>query len=314
MRRTISVVAGHVKNGVDTFLPVGAIISGKVTDTHGNPVPGICVAVSGHGFSSARTAADGTYSAIALPSGSYKVAFSGGCRSTGSFAPQFYRGQVNIGSADPVTATAGHTTGRINAVMQPGGTITGLVTDSSGNRLSKLCVEVQSPSEAQEGFPFGNIQITKNGVYTVQNLVPGDYAVNFGCIFGSRDFASQWFRGQPGQGSADFVSAPAGRITSGVSAVMRSGGSIAGVVTSSAGRPLAGVCVQVFPHGGPPPSSEFRFSSHAIAFTNRHGAYHIDHLDRDQVRRRVRLLREPVRQPVVQGERRPVRQQLQSRS
>ncbi len=233
VRRTVSVVVGHVKNRVDTSLPAGAIISGKVTDTHGSPVPGICVSVSGHGFSAATTAADGTYSAIALPSGSYKVSFSGGCRSTGSYAPQYYRGQVNVGSADPVTATAGHTTGRINAVMQPGGTITGVVTDSSGTRLNRVCVEVQSPSEAQSGYPFGNILTTKDGVYTARNLVPGNYAVNFGCVFGSRDFASQWFRGQPGQGTADNVSAPAGQITSGVSAVMRSGGSIAGVVTSA---------------------------------------------------------------------------------
>ncbi len=276
-RRTVSVVVGHVKNGVDTFLPVGAIIKGKVTDTHGSPVRGICVAVSGHGFSAATTAADGTYSAVALPTGSYKVSFSGGCHSTGSYAPQYYRGQVNVGSADPVTATAGHTTGRINAVMQPGGTITGIVTDSSGNRLNRLCVVVQIPSEAQSGYPFGNIQFTKNGVYTVRNLVPGDYAVNFGCLFGSRDFASQWFRGQPGQGSADLVSAPAGRITSGVSAVMRPGGSIAGVVTSGAGRALSGICVEAIPHGGPPPG-QFRFFSRTIAFTNRLGAYHIDHL------------------------------------
>jgi hypothetical protein len=275
--RSVSVIAGHTTNGVDTFLPVGAIIRGKVTDTHGDPVPGICVAVSGRSFSSARTAADGTYSAIALPSGSYKVSFSGGCHSTGSFAPQYYRGQTNIGSADPVTATAGHATGGISAVMQPGATITGVVTDSSGNRLSKLCVEVQTPSEALTGYPYGNIQFTKDGVYTVQNLVPGDYAVNFGCEFGKQVFASQWFRGQPGQGSSDFVSAPAGRITSGVSAVMRSGGSIAGVVTSSAGGAASGICVEAFTHGGPPPG-EVRFYSNTVAFTNRQGAYHFSHL------------------------------------
>ncbi len=277
VRQTVSVIVGHVKNGVNTFLPAGAIISGKVTDSHGAPLKGICVEVSGRGFSAATTAANGTYSAIALPTGTYQVTFSGGCRSTGSFAPQFYRGQVNSGSADPVTATAGHTTAGINAVMQPGGTITGVVTDSSGNPLNRLCVSVETPSEAQYGFPFGSVQTTKDGVYTMRNLVPGQYAVNFGCVFGSQDLASQWFRGQAGQGSADFVSAPAGRITSGVSAVLRTGGSIAGVVTSSAtGKGLSGVCVEVFTNGSAP--SEVRFVGHSIAFTNRQGVYHLDHL------------------------------------
>ena len=207
-KRNVSIVAGDTKNGIDTFLPTGAIISGKVTDSHGNPVAGICVAVSGHGFSSAKTAADGTYSAIALPSGSYRVSFTGGCKSTGSFAPQYYRGQTNAGSADPVTATAGRTTKGINAVMQPGGTITGVVTDSSGNRLNRFCVDVESSSQAQSGYPFGEFIETKDGVYTAQNLVPGEYAVDFGCFFGSQHFASQWFKGQPGQETSDFVSVP----------------------------------------------------------------------------------------------------------
>ena len=275
VRRTISVVTGQVTAGVDTVLPVGAIIRGKVTDTHGHPISGICVSVNGHGFGAAKTAADGSYSVIALPTGSYKVSFAGGCHSTGSFAPQYYRGQVNAGSADPVTATAGHVTGNISAVMQPGGTITGVVTDSSGTRLSRVCVDVETRSVAQSGFPFGMILQTKDGVYTAANLVPGDYAVNFGCVFGAQTFASQWFRGQAAQGSSDFVSAPAGRVTSGVSAVMRSGGSISGTVTSSAG-PLGGMCVEVFAHGQPP--AQVRFYNHTIAFTNRHGAYQLSHL------------------------------------
>ena len=276
-KRTVSVIAGHTKNGVDTFLPTGAIISGKVTDSHGNPVGGICIGVSGHGFSAARTAADGTYSAIALPSGSYRVAFTGGCKSTGSFAPQYYPGQTNEGSANLVTATAGRTTKGINAVMQPGGTITGVVTDSSGNRLNRFCVEVQSSSETQSGYPYGRFIETKDGVYTAQNLVPGDYAVNFGCFFGSQSFASQWFKGQPGQGTSDVVSAPAGRVTSGVSAVVRSGGSVAGVVTSSPGHPVSGICVEAFLNGGSSPNEE-SFYSHTVAFTNRSGAYHLNHL------------------------------------
>jgi Carboxypeptidase regulatory-like domain len=276
-KRTVSVVAGHVKNGVDTVLPLGAIISGKVTDTRGAPVRGICVSVTGHGFSAATTAANGTYSADALPSGTYRVAFSGGCHSTGSFAPQYYRGQTNVASADPVTATAGRTTEGINAAMRPGGTITGVVTDSSGTRLNQLCVNVDSPSQAQTGFPFGSIVFTKDGLYTARNLVPGEYAVNFGCIFGRQVAASQWFRGQPGQGSADYVSAPAGRITSGVSAILRAGGSIAGVVTSSAGRALSGICVEVFPLAGSTPS-QIRFPNRMFAFTNRLGAYHLAHV------------------------------------
>jgi phage gp45-like len=271
--RSVSVVAGRTTAGFNASLPIGAIITGTVTGGHGRPVGGICVTVSGaRSFGGTKTAADGDYSIDALESGRYTVSFSGGCGNAGSYAPQFYHGQVNVASADPVTATAGHTTRGIGAALQPGGTITGQVTDSSGNRLNRICVQVENPSEAAFGFPL-YLQDTKNGVFTATNLVPGVYVVNFGCFFFGSPFASQWFRGQPGQGTADWVSAPAGVVTSGISAVMRRGGFISGVVKNSAGIGVSGVCVQVVPHSSA--SAQVSGLNQEITFTRSHGTYRI---------------------------------------
>jgi len=271
--RSVSVVAGHTTSGFDAFLPAGAIITGTVTGTHGAPVRGICVSASNsRNYSAATSKADGTYSIIALGTGHYTVRFSGGCGNSGSYAPQWYHGQSNVASADPVVATAGHTTAHIDAAMQPGGTITGVVTDTSGNRLNDICVVVANRSEAQLGFAF-NFEFTKNGTYMAANLVPGAYAVSFGC-FGREKLARQWFMGQPSQATASYVSAPAGVVTSGVSAVMRPGGLITGVVTNSAGKPLSGICVQAVPHGSQVPAfSKFFFGN--LAFTNSKGVYRI---------------------------------------
>src|ERR1700689_5261160 len=119
----------------------------------------------------------------------------------------------------------------------------------SGQRLKQVRVQVETPAEAQSGLPTFT-QSTKDGVFTVRNLIPGAYAVNFGCVFGRDTYASQWFKGQPGQGTSDYVSAPAGAVTSGIDAVMRPGGFITGVVTSSAHKGLGGICVQAISHGG----------------------------------------------------------------
>jgi len=272
-KRSVSVIAGHTTSGFDAFLKAGAIITGTVTDSRGAPVRGICVSASGHGFGGDTTNSDGKYSIIALPSGSYTVNFSGGCGNQGSYAPQYYRGQANIGSASPVRATAGHTTPGIDAAMQPGGTISGIVTDASGHRLDRICVLAESPSMLQYGFPF-ILRQTRHGRFTIRNLIPGLYAVNFNCFLEASAFAPQWFMGQPGQGPADLVSAPAGVVTSGINAVLRRGGFITGVVTNSAGKPLSGICVQAALHGSQVSTLNI-LNYRTQGYTNSHGVYRV---------------------------------------
>ncbi|HWF81790.1 MAG TPA: carboxypeptidase-like regulatory domain-containing protein [Streptosporangiaceae bacterium] len=274
VQRSVSVVVGHTTSGFDGFMPAGAIIKGTVTNSHGAPVRGICVSASGARSGGGNTTnAHGTYSIIALQTGSYTLSFSGGCGNPGSYAPQYYRGQVNLGAANAVNATAGRTTSGIDATMQPGGTITGIVTDSSGRRLNRVCVLVENPSLARYGFPF-NVTFTKHGAYTVRNLIPGPYSVNFDCFLSSNRFASQWFMNQPGEGSADLVSAPAGVVTSGISAALRHGGFITGVVTKSGGKRFSNICVEATPHGGPVAAFNF-FTDRSVAYTDGSGDYRL---------------------------------------
>ncbi len=273
VQRVVSARTSHTVT-LNAFLPPGAIVSGVITDAHGNPVRGVCVqASSNNAFGAATSAANGSYSVVALTTGSYTVQFSGGCGNSGSYATQFYDGQSNVGSAGQVTATAGETTSGIDAAMQPGGTITGLVTDGAGHPLSGICVSVIGLSDLAFELPI-NFHMTKDGTYLAANLDPGLYAVDFGCVLGERDFAPQWFRSRPGTSTADLVSAPAGVVTSGISAVLARGGFISGMVTNSAHVKLSGVCVTAVPPGSPIPSPKFG----PFQVTSK-GAYHIGPLN-----------------------------------
>lgn len=242
-QRFVTVKDGKTTTGLDVALRPGAGISGTVKDAHGHPLDGICVTVQDTDEGFGTETDNGNYSVVGLtPGQAATVEFTGGCDNNGNFAPQFYDDQGNPAVADPVSLKAGVVKGGIDATMRPGATISGIVTNPAGHRLSNVCVFVQPGNESVFGATFEeNLTSTSNGRYSEQNLAPGPYLVDFGC--GDGQFVDQWFRAQPNVDQADAVSVRAGAITSGVDAVLGRPGAISGVVTNTSGRKLSNICV-----------------------------------------------------------------------
>ena len=242
-RRVTIRTAQHLA-GINAYLQPAAGISGMVTGPHGHPADGVCVQVIGRSGGFAETGFDGSYSITGLPAGSYLVQFFGGCGSAGSIAPQFYDGEPSLGSADQVALTAGSITPNIDAAMQQGATITGVVTDAGGRRLDDICVGVADQSLLGFGDVFDDIEFTRHGSYRAVNLAPGLYQVYFGC--GTSRYAGHFFRSKPGADAfgVDPLSLPAG-VTGGIDAIMRLGGAITGVVTDTSGHRLDFACVNL---------------------------------------------------------------------
>ena len=239
--RSVTVKRAGSRTGVNALLQEGAGFSGVVTGPHGHRLEGVCIqAVGTHGNAFAETDFDGSYSFAGLRPGSYTVQFTG-CDNSGSVAPQYYNNEPNSGSADPITLTAGQITTGIDAAMRPGATISGVVTDASGHQLSDVCVGIADQSEVAFGpEAFENIQFTSAGKYSAMNLAPGLYQVSFGC--GGGKYVSHWYLTDPRNQSPDLLSIPVGR-TSGINGIMRPAGSIAGTVTTKAGRPARATCM-----------------------------------------------------------------------
>ncbi len=211
-------------------------ITGTVTDASGTGVPGICVSAVPNGFGGIRTGATtgtgGTYSITSLAAGSYVVEFTDGCGNAGNYADQYYANQLSYAAATPVTVMAASTTPGIDASLQPGGAITGTVTDASGTGLSGICVSTfdsSTGSGAQQYFTAAN------GSYSVLGLATGSYTVTFSGCGGSANYITQTYPTP--------VSVTAGSTAPNIDATLQPGGTISGTVTDASGTGLSGICV-----------------------------------------------------------------------
>lgn len=230
----VNVVGGATTSGINGALPVGAIISGKVTSaTTGKPIRGICVEVDTSQLGNIGleiTDRRGDYSIDQLPVGTYQVQFSGGCGNPGSYAPQSWDNTNVLEPQNIDLSAAGQDDSDISAALQPGPVIAGTVTDSSGRRLSGICVYAATAS----GVLFGAGQ-TEHGRYKMLDLGPGTYEVIFtpGCG-NNADLAEEAFKTSLSATTPATVSASSGT-TSGINAVMQGAGGISGDVRAKKG-------------------------------------------------------------------------------
>jgi hypothetical protein len=246
--------------GANAILQLGGEITGRVTSYRGADLGGMCIELAGPASASPnispQTAADGSYFIDQMTAGSYELAFTNGCGNSGNYAPYYYNDQGDPSLASPIDVAAGsvHT---INARMQIGAEISGRITGNRGKKLSGICVGVTPAYLA--GLPgfFYDVVVSHDGQFQMPGLEPGQYYVDLGCG-APGSYAGQWFPDSATGTGADLVSVAPGQ-TSGISAVLRPAGSISGLVTGKSGRPLSGICVEVYDarNGAPAGASLF---------------------------------------------------------
>ena len=236
----VKIVSGTVVSGINAVLVPGAAITGKVTEDspNGHPLSGICVVAGTEGSqpnatAEATTRSNGTYRIIALGTGSYLLQFETGCGNSGNWLGQQY--------SRPVRAVDGQTVTGIDAALQPGGEISGNVTDTGGRALSGICLQVEQIS-GRGGIGSGaSSPVTSDGAYAVTQLTTGRYTLEFsgGCGNGG-SFAPQWYHAAANAAAAVAIDVTAGKTTSGIDATMQPGATISGTVRDAVGASAVG--------------------------------------------------------------------------
>jgi len=232
--------AGELVAGIGAALQPGPVISGIVTGTDGSKLTGICVLVAtpvGELFDEEQTVG-GRYEAPNLAPGTYQVYFAPGCGDNADLAEEAFKSDVT-GTADTVSVTSGTLNG-IDVVMQPAGSISGVIRAASGHAVPFSClfltgVSGRAKSILGEALLFGS-------KYQLSGLPVGGYKVAFAPSCVGSALQTQWYKDKPSPAGASTVMVRAFRNDPNISSHLIVGGSIAGQLTSS-GKPVRNMCV-----------------------------------------------------------------------
>jgi protocatechuate 3,4-dioxygenase beta subunit len=236
----LRVALGEALTGKNVVLPIGARISGTVRDTSGQSLAGVTVSANAGIFSqsSTQTGSDGTYALQGLEAGSYLVDFR---PPSGSTAAAEYWNNKTLATADPIVVALGDIAAGKDVVLATGASIAGVATDAQGNALTGVLVTA-----------FGTLATVtatsgSDGSYVLPGLPTGAYKLSFEAGTSGKNLATQWWSNRISRSTANTLSVTEGQVMTGKNVTMAVGATVSGTIRDSAGNPLSGAHIELFP-------------------------------------------------------------------
>ena len=247
----ITVAVGANVTGINIILMPTATIKGVVTDRNGAPLANITADVKRTDVDltlrSAQTEADGSYEIRGIYTGTYHVYFYD--RGIAFYAPEYYDNVKEKVNAVPITVTAGQTVQGINAQLDSLSTITGTVTDLSGNPLSGIFIQGDKQRIEPDGIHWdrnGAIGFSENGKYVFDNLPEGIYRIRFHDSrpiypWTTEVYATEYYGDVYDPTAATLLTITNNSIITNINAQLAMRGAISGRITDAQGRPAGGM-------------------------------------------------------------------------
>lgn len=247
------------------------LVTGTVVGANGRPVPNASVYAydaATQGFDAYDTADDKGNFTLRVGTDPVKVQVYGG-----QYAMEWYNDKPTFAAADAVTGSpTGTSLGVIT--LSPGGAITGQVTSDAGAPLEMVQVRASTGSGGSSSD-----YTDKNGVYTIKDLNPGSYQVQFSDPI--EEYASEYHNNVTDAAAATPVEVGVGQAVSVNAALAPRPAQPAksveatGVVKDELGVPVVGAVVQAWSTpANPGDRIEVEYTR-----SNRSGVYVLDELD-----------------------------------
>jgi protocatechuate 3,4-dioxygenase beta subunit len=227
----------------------------------------------------ATSGTDGSYNLLGLAPGKYVLFVQ-----AQNFVAEFYNDKSSPLDADAVQVAADQSVTGIDVLLAEGGTISGVVTDSTGTGI--LGVSVTAAPESQSGWehwllsPAWLVATTNDsGAYSIPDLAAGSYIVS--AVLHSTDGTLvQWWENASRERDATPVQVTSGIETASINfafASLKANGAIAGTITDVDQTPLPDILVVVW-NKSSKPSSHFHKGGSSTAKTDSSGNYLISEL------------------------------------
>ena len=197
----VTVTPGNVCSGIDGQLMGRCAISGRVVDTYGNPIEGICVSYEPEHYDSGvsdhwvLTDANGMYTIRHVNSGETKVSFSDWVaegnpgvytRPEGYYGRQYSSGKYSEDVADSFTLSPGDNKTNVDATMTRRHSVSGVLSNPDGTPAVGVKVLLE---EEWGDYSVQNAVTDSHGMYTFNNLDNVSYYLEAG----SYD-SGEWYR------------------------------------------------------------------------------------------------------------------------
>ena len=226
---------------------MGGAISGTVTaSAGGEPLQNINVQLylpNGTFIYTLPTDSNGLYSFPGLPSGDYKICFTGGST---PYQPKCWDNKsYDPANADAITVAAPATTSGINAALVQGGTITGKVTYDGFNGIRYVNVQLRDTSGNWiPGINGTQTNPDGTGTYSLSGIPTGSYKLYFDGA--STGYISEWYDDKTDQSFAAVLDVVAGETLSDKNAVLAQGATISGTVINGSAIGIQNIGVQLY--------------------------------------------------------------------
>lgn len=226
-------------------LATGATISGTVKDSSGAAIQGANVVAylkstgssSPDWAGSSVTDASGNYSIGELAAGSYTLQFR-----APAHVAEWWSNVTSYEAATYFSLAAGASTTNKNAALETGATISGTVTNSSGEGIEEVNVTafLKTTGSSSENWA-GSSSSDASGTYSIGDLAAGSYTLQFS----APGFVTHWWEGAATSDTATYFTVDAGAASS-KDATLTTGATIAGTVTKSGGTGLKDLYVVAY--------------------------------------------------------------------
>jgi protocatechuate 3,4-dioxygenase beta subunit len=215
----VQVESGQTAYGTDAQLQAGGTVSGRVTDSAGNPFQGVsvtCFAEGSERSSLVTTNAAGEYIIGGLPPGNYRVRFR---PPSGFHLLEWYNNKNSFATANTVSIVVGQTTSGIDAQLSigDGGSVSGRVTNGSGAGIEGVPVWVY---DSNRPATIVSSETDADGYYTVRGIPAGSAKVFFNTDLRYLRVASKYYNDRATFDTAVPVTIVQGQTTPGINAVL----------------------------------------------------------------------------------------------